>query len=56
VMIERDQDSLDRGRANVEKVYNSNIAKGRMTEAQKAAVMARLPARWITGFWLMSIW
>lgn len=41
VMIERDQDSLDRGRANVEKVYNSNIAKGRMTEAQKTAVMAR---------------
>ncbi|HBN31119.1 MAG TPA: 3-hydroxyacyl-CoA dehydrogenase, partial [Rhodobacteraceae bacterium] len=41
VMIERDQDSLDRGRANVEKVYNSNIAKGRMTEAQKEAVMAR---------------
>jgi len=41
VMIERDQQSLDRGRANVQKVFDRNIAKGRMTEAQMTAVMAR---------------
>ncbi|MBV7458543.1 MULTISPECIES: 3-hydroxyacyl-CoA dehydrogenase NAD-binding domain-containing protein [unclassified Acidovorax] len=40
-MIERDADSIARGRANVEKVYNGLVAKGRMTEAAKAAVMAR---------------
>jgi 3-hydroxyacyl-CoA dehydrogenase len=31
-MIERDADSIARGQANVEKVYNGLIAKGRMTE------------------------
>ncbi|MCB1367525.1 MAG: enoyl-CoA hydratase/isomerase family protein [Rhodobacteraceae bacterium] len=41
VMIERDAESLERGRANVEKVYARNVAKGRMSEAQKDAVMAR---------------
>ncbi|MDR6154986.1 3-hydroxyacyl-CoA dehydrogenase [Acidovorax delafieldii] len=40
-MIERDADSIARGRANVEKVYNALVAKGRMTEAAQAAVMAR---------------
>jgi len=40
-MIERDAESIARGRANVEKVYNALVAKGRMTEAAKAAVMAR---------------
>ncbi|MFM9653673.1 3-hydroxyacyl-CoA dehydrogenase NAD-binding domain-containing protein, partial [Streptomyces galilaeus] len=40
-MIERDADSIARGQANVEKVYNGLIAKGRMTEEAKAAVMAR---------------
>ena len=40
-MIERDADSIARGRANVEKVYNGLVAKGRMTEAAQAAVMAR---------------
>ena len=40
-MIERDAESIARGRANVEKVYNGLVAKGRMTEAAKAAVMAR---------------
>lgn len=40
-MIERDAESLARGRANVEKVYNGLVAKGRMTDAAKAAVMAR---------------
>ncbi|MBS0453901.1 MAG: enoyl-CoA hydratase/isomerase family protein [Proteobacteria bacterium] len=41
VMVERDQVSIDRGRANVEKVYDGLIAKGRMTAEAKAAVMAR---------------
>ena len=40
-MIERDAESIARGRANVEKVYNGLVAKGRMTEAAQAAVMAR---------------
>ncbi|AOG23013.1 3-hydroxyacyl-CoA dehydrogenase NAD-binding domain-containing protein [Acidovorax sp. RAC01] len=40
-MIERDAESITRGRANVEKVYNALVAKGRMTEAAQAAVMAR---------------
>ncbi len=40
-MIERDAESIARGRANVEKVYNCLVAKGRMTDAAKAAVMAR---------------
>jgi 3-hydroxyacyl-CoA dehydrogenase len=40
-MVERDDDSLARGRANVEKVYDSLVAKGRMSAAAKAAVIAR---------------
>lgn len=40
VMIERDEESLARGRSNVEKVYDRNVAKGRITEDQKATVMA----------------
>ncbi|WP_026436601.1 3-hydroxyacyl-CoA dehydrogenase NAD-binding domain-containing protein [Acidovorax sp. JHL-9] len=40
-MVERDADSIARGRANVEKVYTGLVAKGRMTEEAKAAVMAR---------------
>ena len=40
-MIERDAESIARGQANVEKVYNGLIAKGRMSEEAKAAVMAR---------------
>ena len=40
-MIERDAESIARGRANVEKVYNALVAKGRMTETAQAAVMAR---------------
>jgi 3-hydroxyacyl-CoA dehydrogenase len=39
-MIERDDASLARGRAHVEKVYDALCAKGRMTEQAKAAVMA----------------
>ncbi|MDT4824509.1 Fatty acid oxidation complex subunit alpha [compost metagenome] len=40
-MVERDEPSLARGRAHVEKVYDGLIAKGRMTQEAKAAVMAR---------------
>ena len=40
-MIERDDESLARGRANVEKVYDSLVAKGRLSAEAKAAVMAR---------------
>ena len=39
-MIERDAESIARGRANVEKVYDRLVAKGRKTEDQKEAVMA----------------
>jgi 3-hydroxyacyl-CoA dehydrogenase len=41
IMIERDAESIARGRANVEKVYDGLIAKGRMTPEAKAAIMAR---------------
>ena len=41
VMVERDAESIARGRANVEKVYDGLIAKGRMTADKKAAIMAR---------------
>ncbi|WP_296653938.1 3-hydroxyacyl-CoA dehydrogenase NAD-binding domain-containing protein [Paraburkholderia sp.] len=40
-MIERDDASLARGRAHVEKVYDGLIAKGRMTPEAKAKILAR---------------
>src|SRR5690606_6008070 len=40
-MVERDAESIARGRAHVEKVYSALVAKGRMSEETKAAVMAR---------------
>jgi 3-hydroxyacyl-CoA dehydrogenase len=40
-MIERDEPSLARGRAHVEKVYDGLIAKGRMTPEAKAQILAR---------------
>ena len=40
-MIERDEASLARGRAHIEKVYDGLIAKGRMSAAKKAELMAR---------------
>ncbi len=40
-MVERDAESIARGRANVEKVYDGLVAKGRMTADARAAVMAR---------------
>ena len=41
VMVERDAESIARGRANVEKVYDRLVKQGRMTAEQKAAVLAR---------------
>lgn len=38
-MIERDDEAIQRGIQNVEKVYARNVTKGRMSEAQKDAVM-----------------
>ncbi|WP_321801608.1 3-hydroxyacyl-CoA dehydrogenase NAD-binding domain-containing protein [Caballeronia sp. J97] len=40
-MIERDDASLERGRAHVEKVYDASIAKGRMTHETKARALQR---------------
>ncbi|ASL45304.1 Fatty acid oxidation complex subunit alpha [Burkholderia sp. AD24] len=40
-MIERDDASLARGRAHIEKVYDGLIAKGRLSVEKKTAVMAR---------------
>jgi 3-hydroxyacyl-CoA dehydrogenase len=39
-MIERDQESIDRGRKNVEKVYDGLIAKGKLAPAAKLARLA----------------
>ena len=44
VMVERDAESIARGQANVEKVYDGLIAKGRMAEPAKAATMDRYTA------------
>ena len=41
VMVERDAASIARGQANVEKVYDGLVAKGRMTPEAKAKLMAR---------------
>jgi 3-hydroxyacyl-CoA dehydrogenase len=40
-MIERDDASLARGRAHIEKVYDGLIAKGRLSADKKANLMAR---------------
>ena len=40
-MIERDAESLARGRANVEKVYDAQVAKGKMSAVARDAVLAR---------------
>ena len=41
VMVERDAESIARGRANVEKVYDRLVKSGRMTAEAKASTMAR---------------
>jgi len=40
-MVERNADSIARGRANVEKVYDRKISRGRMDAAKKAGIMDR---------------
>jgi 3-hydroxyacyl-CoA dehydrogenase len=40
-MIERDDASLARGRAHIEKVYDGLIAKGRLSAEKKAEIMTR---------------
>ena len=40
-MVERDEGSIARGRANVAKVYDGLVAKGRMTAAGKDQVLSR---------------
>ncbi len=40
IMIERDAESLERGRCNVEKVYDRLLAKDRITADHKASIMA----------------
>lgn len=41
VMVERDAEAIARGVANVTKVYDGLVSKGRMTDAQKAATLSR---------------
>ena len=50
-MVERDEVSIERGRANVEKVYDGLVAKGRMSAEAKAAVMARFTGAPTTLRW-----
>jgi len=39
VMVERDAQSLERGRASVDKIYARQLAKGRINESEKNAIM-----------------
>ena len=41
VMVERDAQSIARGQANVEKVYDGLISRGRLTPQARAATLAR---------------
>jgi 3-hydroxyacyl-CoA dehydrogenase/enoyl-CoA hydratase/3-hydroxybutyryl-CoA epimerase len=43
-LIDRDQESAERGRQHTAKLYDQDIARGRATEAEKAAVLARITA------------
>ncbi len=40
-MVERDQNSLDKGIKNVEKIYNRDIEKGRLSSAQVEEIYSR---------------
>ncbi len=40
-MVERDDESLERGRANVERILDGNVKRGRITAEQKAATLER---------------
>ena len=41
IMVERDQESIEKGKHNVEKVYKRHIEKGRMNEEQVNRVLQR---------------
>jgi 3-hydroxyacyl-CoA dehydrogenase/enoyl-CoA hydratase/3-hydroxybutyryl-CoA epimerase len=42
VLIDRDQESADRGKANADRVMANTVAKGRATEAEHLAFLARI--------------
>jgi len=42
VLIDRDQASADRGKANADKVISNHVAKGRATESEHKAFLARI--------------
>ena len=44
VLIARDQESADKGRATIDKLISGSVAKGRATQADKDALMARVLA------------
>ncbi|WP_457797782.1 3-hydroxyacyl-CoA dehydrogenase NAD-binding domain-containing protein [Methylocystis sp. S23] len=44
VLIDRDQESADKGKATIEKLISGSVAKGRATPAEKGALMARVDA------------
>ncbi len=44
VLIDRDQESADKGRATIDKLISGSVAKGRATPADKEALLARVNA------------
>ncbi|MEF3366990.1 3-hydroxyacyl-CoA dehydrogenase NAD-binding domain-containing protein [Methylocystis sp. 9N] len=44
VLIDRDQESADKGKATIEKLISGSVAKGRATPAEKDALLARITA------------
>ena len=44
VLIDRDQESADKGKAHSEKLISSQIAKGRAKSADRDALLARIHA------------
>jgi 3-hydroxyacyl-CoA dehydrogenase/enoyl-CoA hydratase/3-hydroxybutyryl-CoA epimerase len=44
VLIDRDQESADKGRATIDKLISSSVSKGRATQADKDALLARVTA------------
>jgi len=48
VLIDRDQESADKGKAHSEKLVSNQIAKGRAKSADRDALLARIHARQTT--------
>ena len=44
VLIDRDQESADKGKATIQKSLTDQVNKGRATAAQRDAVLARITA------------